>query len=585
MKLKSVRVQRFKKVSDAGFNVGDVNVLVGGNNSGKSTIVQALHFGVALLQTIQASGFKWPKTGPYPTSLNPSDIIYSPSEDVYALGTGASLKAQKDQGPQIDYTLESGETCSVTFFKGKNRNIAVIVSNAPVAQKLAQLDRPFSVFSPGLAGISKREAYVSDGVLFRSLARGDANLVLRNILLRLWPGEGAPTDKQQKWEDFLTELRQVFPNIDIVVEFDSTLDEYIKVLITTNEKDWVPLEIVGTGVLQATQILSYIHRFQPSLMVLDEPDSHLHPDNQRLLCALLRGVTAGREMQVILTTHSRHVIDAIGATSNVLWVREGGVDVANQDDEIGILMEIGALDIRERIGQQSTTTVVLTEDTDTSFVKAAIESSGFDPNHTVIQSYHGVTSLHSLRPLVSMIKSIKPEATIVVHRDRDLLNDGEVAAWKSAVIKLKAESFITRRIDIESHFIEPKYLASINPSVSVEQFTALISECLSETHDEMVANYVNGRTNIARQDRTVGALNPGALAVEAQKAISSHPDNFVSKYTLKAMRPKFKGTFNCSLQIGAPSPLLKCDELEQIAKKVKKPVKGPEQAQLPLSNK
>jgi len=124
-------------------------------------------------------------------------------------------------------------------------------------------------------------------------------------------------------------------------------------------------------------------------MVLDEPDSHLHPDNQRLLCGLLRRVTADREIQVILTTHSRHVIDAIGASSNVLWVREGGVDLANQDDEIGILMEIGALDIRERIGQQSTTSVVLTEDTDTTLLKAVIESSGFDASRTVIQSYHG----------------------------------------------------------------------------------------------------------------------------------------------------------------------------------------------------
>lgn len=85
MKLRSVRVQRFKRVKDVTFEVKDLNILVGGNNSGKSTIVQALHFGIALLQTIQATGLKWPKSGEYPTSLNPNDIIYSPSEDVLAL--------------------------------------------------------------------------------------------------------------------------------------------------------------------------------------------------------------------------------------------------------------------------------------------------------------------------------------------------------------------------------------------------------------------------------------------------------------------------------------------------------------------
>jgi len=574
MKLKSVRVRRFKRVTDAGFDVENVNVLVGGNNSGKSTIVQALHFGIALLQSILASEGKWPKGNDVPISLNPSDIIYSPSEDVYALGAGANLKTDKNKAPEINYTLDSGETCSLTFFKGKNRNIAVVVTNAPVAHKLAELDRPFSVFSPGLAGISKREAYISDGVLFRALARGDANLVLRNILLRLWPDDDADEDKNQKWDGFLTELREIFPKIDIKVKFNPSLDEYVGVKVTTNGTDWVPLEIVGTGVLQATQILSYIHRFQPSLMVLDEPDSHLHPDNQRLLCSLLRRVTADRDMQVILTTHSRHVIDAIGASSNVLWVREGGVDPANQDDELGILMEIGALDIRERISQDSTTAVVLTEDDDTSLLKTVVESSGFDPTRTVVQSYYGVTGLHHLRPLINMIRKVKPSATILVHRDRDFMTDEEVAVWKADVIKLRAEPFVTHGIDIESHFITPPYLASKNDGVSAEEFSALIAKCNSQMHDDMVANYVNGRTTIARQDKSFGNLNLGALAVDAEKAVAAAPGKFVCKATLKCLKREFKKDFDRFLQVGTSSPLLKCDDLEHVAKKVKKPAKS-----------
>ena len=92
MKLKSVRIQRFKRITDASFDVKGMNVLVGPNNSGKSTIVQGLHFGIALLQTLEAAKIKWPKAGEW-TSINPGDIIYSPSEDVYALGAGGSLKS------------------------------------------------------------------------------------------------------------------------------------------------------------------------------------------------------------------------------------------------------------------------------------------------------------------------------------------------------------------------------------------------------------------------------------------------------------------------------------------------------------
>jgi hypothetical protein len=206
---------------------------------------------------------------------------------------------------------------------------ALKLKNLAVAKSISSLDKPFSVFSPGLAGISKRENYVSDGVLFRTLARGDANLVLRNILYRL--------KQQPSWLQFLTDLRDVFPKLDIKIEFDEGTAEFIEVSLRTAH-EWVPLEIAGTGVLQATQILSYIHRFTPSIIVLDEPDSHLHPNNQRLLCSLLRKVAEERGTQVLLTTHSRHVVDALSGTAHLLWVRNGAVEVATTDDEIGILM-------------------------------------------------------------------------------------------------------------------------------------------------------------------------------------------------------------------------------------------------------
>lgn len=130
-----------------------------------------------------------------------------------------------------------------------------------------------------ITGISKRENYVSDGLLLRTLARGDANLVLRNILLRLWGTDA--------WNTFLTDLHYVFSGLELTLDFKPETDEFIDVQIKAG-KDWVPLELAGTGILQATQILSYIHNFEPSIMVLNEPDSHLHPNNQRLLCSLLR---------------------------------------------------------------------------------------------------------------------------------------------------------------------------------------------------------------------------------------------------------------------------------------------------------
>jgi len=374
-RLQSVHIQRFKRINDVAIDLHAVNVFVGGNNSGKSSLIQGLHFGIALLQTIELSG--WWKAN---TSLNPTQLIYSPAEDIHALGTGAKLFEDKDKAISLEFTLTSGESCAVDVRKGRNRNILVDIKNVPVAKRLSSLERPFSVFSPGLAGIAKRETYVSDGVLLRTLARGDANLILRNILFRL--------RKTGAWAAFLEDLREVFTAVEIEIEFAETTAEFIEVFIFVGGQK-VPLELAGTGVLQALQILSYIHRFAPSLVVLDEPDSHLHPNNQRLLCALLKRVSEERGTQILLTTHSRHVVDALTGSANMFWVRQGSVDVANSDDEIGILLDIGALDIKERVAHTSNTAIVLTEDELKGPLETILASSGFDMEKTVALPYYG----------------------------------------------------------------------------------------------------------------------------------------------------------------------------------------------------
>jgi len=224
-KLSSIRIQRFKRITDAPIDLQGVNVLVGGNNSGKSSIIQGLHFAVGLLQTIALSG-DWGQAGS--TSLNPTQLIYSPSEDVYALAPGGKLLEEAEKSINFELNLDSGNSCAVAVRKGRNRNILVAIKNVAVARSLASLKKPFSVFSPGLAGISKRETHVSDGVLFRTLARGDANLVLRNILLRL--------HSQPSWNPFLTDLWDVFPNLEIRVEFDEETAEFIEVSIKTTKE-------------------------------------------------------------------------------------------------------------------------------------------------------------------------------------------------------------------------------------------------------------------------------------------------------------------------------------------------------------
>jgi hypothetical protein len=563
-KLQSVRIKRFKAIEDAPIDLSDLNVLVGANNAGKSSIIQGLHFGIALLQSIALAG-QWHRNvrkdaDTLSTSISPNQIIYSPAEDIYCLGMGGSLREDKELAISIQFGLSSGEQPTITIRKGRNRNILVVISDAASAEPLASLENPFSVFSPGLAGVAKTETYVSDGVLLRTIARGDANLVLRNILYRLW--------NKPEWSDFIADLRDIFPKIDFDISYSSSTDEFIGVRTKFNG-DWIPLDLVGTGVLQATQILSYIHRFSPSIVVLDEPDSHLHPNNQILLCNLLRKVARDRETQILLTTHSRHVVDAIGSGSYFLWVRNGTVDRAGEDDEIGILLDIGALDIKERIAQKAAA-IVLTEDEAVDKLRSILLSSGFPEEYTVILPYHGVSSIKQLRPLVKMIRSANPNAKIILHRDRDYLTDAEASHWEDAVRRMGVEPFLTNGVDIESHFLNPRHLAAVN-NVDEKRFEQWISDAIAEADDKSVQHYVNGRIAIERELGNASKINPGALAVEARKALTDNPMRFVhSKTVLKVLRKIFKSETKQNLQDEVISKHLEYDNLLCIAKKIPK---------------
>lgn len=377
------------------------------------------------------------------------------------------------------------------------------MENVPVARSLSKLSEPYTIFSPGLAGIARHENYISDGVLLRTIARGDANLVFRNVLLRL-----TSADDPSSWNNFQEDIQKLFPGIGIEIQFENETDEFV--LAYANLANIrVPVELAGTGILQSVQILAYVHYFRPSVILLDEPDSHLHPNNQRLLCKLLQTVAEERETQVFLTTHSRHVVDALS-------------------------------------GQ-----------------------AGFPMDDTIVLPYYGCTSPHNLRPLIELIRGSNSSARIVVHQDRDYLTDGEGSDWETSIRNLHASPFLTDGVDIESYFLNPNHLASLSNSLTAEEFEELINEATQNTKDTSIEKYINGRSNIAKKTGTYGRLNIGQLAAEAPRSFDAHPTTLRhSKTVVRELRRLFQEQQGRNLRIVENSENLSIQGLSEIANRI-----------------
>ena len=388
-------------------------------NAGKSSIQQAIQFAVSVAQSTKQQKARWDKDR-CPSSLSSQNLIYSPLRDIEALAPNGRFQTNRKNGIKVTFSdIEYGQA-EVTISKGKNRNIATNIEGKTLGTKLQDIETPYSIIVPGLAGIPSFEEYRPPSVVRKAAAKGDSNSVFRNILFLLAKDKIA-------WEKFIEKFKSVFSVYDIQVAFDKNVDEHINAKVIHN-KTFLPIDACGTGILQAIQLLSYYYLYKPKLLILDEPDSHLHPNNQRLIALLLKELHNETNCQMLISTHSRHFFEAMKENAETHWISNCNL-IRNSDDyERSILIEIGALDKGDQLRNGGIPCVLLTEDEDTKYINILADSSGFRAGEYEIWSYKGCSNIGIAQALNSFINKYAPGTSVVVHRDRDYLNDTEVSS-------------------------------------------------------------------------------------------------------------------------------------------------------------
>ncbi|HEY8160346.1 MAG TPA: AAA family ATPase [Methylobacter sp.] len=293
-------------------------------------------------------------------------------------------------------------------------------------------------------------------------------------------------------------MKSVFPKFWISVFFDEKQDVYITVSISLSGPygRQCPLELSGTGVLQALQIFSYVVLFEPKLLLLDEPDAHLHPDNQGLLASAILTISLQTTTQVILSTHSRHIVDALYDEAHFVWLRDGKVvDQGIGLDRLPLLLDLGALDTFDKLRGGEIDWVVLSEDSKLSLIKTALDVSGFDINKTAIYSYKTSSNIQSALDLCLFIKDITPSTKVIIHRDSDFMTEDEVEIINEKINNVGAIPFITAHSDIEGYFISAPHIAELlgEDEHGVDSW---LDELAQQNHVKLQHSYTRKRDQI-----------------------------------------------------------------------------------------
>ncbi|MFN8825581.1 MAG: AAA family ATPase [Planctomycetota bacterium] len=335
-----VHFQGFKLLRDVEFELGRFNVLVGENGTGKSSVLEGLHYLLQLAapKTSFDSGPKGRLQAFFRGLREPKALTSRPDGTRFHLSVATSevraysVTWQADPGParsDLSMSLERlgpGEGRYEADFTQPNWYDDSLLA------KLAPLHLS-SVVRLRLDATQLANDHYSDDQNPRVEYDGTG---LASVLQELQNARDGRFDKIE------ADLQKVVPAARRIRTTRAKIVRREKIKITVDGQDswsdqektyigagievewgnvgWVPARHLSEGTLLALGLCTVLHHRPPSLILLDDLDKALHPKAQRELVQLLKQVLASNpQLQILATTHSPFVVDEF-APEDVLVV-------------------------------------------------------------------------------------------------------------------------------------------------------------------------------------------------------------------------------------------------------------------------
>lgn len=319
--LKRVTIRNFKRFAEESFDLADAVVLAGPNNSGKSTLLQAIvtwKFGLDRWQDRRKG------TGRYGVAITRPDFTAVPLREMNLLWEDRKVRTMSGNKPS-DRLIEiiiAGESngqdweCGIEFgYAGPEQIHVRPLHLKSLANEERQAFPPAAakdvsiIHVPPLSGIARDEPQHARGMQDFLVGQGRPGDILRNLLLEI-------SEKQPKknWDALAKHTRRLF-GVDLNKPSYSPEQPFI-VCEYREQGRSRPLDLsnVGSGTLQVLLLLAFLYARPATTILLDEPDAHQHIILQKQVYELIREVARESNGQVIVATHSEVILDATEPT-------------------------------------------------------------------------------------------------------------------------------------------------------------------------------------------------------------------------------------------------------------------------------
>lgn len=355
--IKKIRIRGFKKFaksSEQGFQEFEIPhhlVMVGPNNSGKTSLLQAVG-------TWMEIALRWSQSNPdlardgrgdyLPTNITVDSFGSVPLADF------DHLWADKKTDTPLEIWLETDRWKIGFEFQHKEmeliavRPASVVKEDALRAlkgdlddshEKSGRFWRP--VYIPPISGLEVQESrFAEEATILNYLAKADAGKVLRNLLLR--------THENGDWDKLNETIKRLFGH----ELMPPSSGAFIHARYRHPAGEAYDLSSAASGFLQVLLVYAAIFGQPSAVYLLDEPDAHLHLSMQSVLFRDLLKRARKDKFQVIVATHSERLIQEAGQSDLRLLDADGILKKVNTDKVISLLDLALPVELVEAINEQ-----------------------------------------------------------------------------------------------------------------------------------------------------------------------------------------------------------------------------------------
>ena len=362
-------LRNFKSVGEQVYRFTDFDLLVGRNNSGKSTVLQALaiwQFCVDEFHRAKRSG----STGiqivlPNFTALPVPEfnLLWKDRTDrVYPKGT------KKLNYILIEILVEWSEsegktqTFGVQLRYHSPQTMYAIPAGGWAAFRDCEKSGPLPriAYVPPFSGLEPAEKWLDKAPIRQQVGKGQPGSVLRNLLLQVWrpPGAGNKSEAGRvakglpvppDWTELASVVKRWF-SVDLTPpQYDSAKDVHIAVEYKQSGKTY-DLISGGSGFHQTMTLLAFLYGYQPTTILLDEPDAHLHVNLQRELLDYFKKKSAEKNVQFLIATHAEEFAKGVDAQQIVSLLRQKPTRIESTPAILRAMADVSNEEIARLVG-------------------------------------------------------------------------------------------------------------------------------------------------------------------------------------------------------------------------------------------